>query len=341
MTLRIPLCALIVLMLYPLFVEAASPPVVDGHHHEGISSQDGVIDLTKLEDLRSRGLDAVIVPLPLDRSATSDLEGRIKMELRELHRIAADHPDFSIAGDPPSALRTDQEAGLRLFFSLEWFGETFAGDRDRVTRFRDLGVRAVSLVESDPDGLFIQGEPSVTLSSFGKDIVSAMNDAGVLIDITHLSHQQKLEVIRQSRVPVTATHSLVQEVNPAPFNLPPDVVSALAETGGSVWVSFNRSELLDGPDESDAIGLLVDHIEVLIERLGEERVGIGSDLQAGGRYVPEPLNRPDALDRIRRALRERGYSQQVRDGVLGENILRSLTAVVNDRSVAAVGMEIE
>jgi microsomal dipeptidase-like Zn-dependent dipeptidase len=57
----------------------------------------------------------------------------------------------------------------------------------------------------------------------------------------------------------------------------------------------------------------------LIDRLDTGNVGIGSDLQAGGKYVPEPLNRSDAFRRIRSGLLERGYPQAVVDGVLGDN----------------------
>jgi len=76
---------------------------------------------------------------------------------------------------------------------------------------------------------------------------------------------------------------------------PPDeVVAALARSGGSVWVSFNRSDLLAGAPDDEALDRLVRHIEALVQRLGENCVGIGTDLQAGGRYVPAPLNRDDA-----------------------------------------------
>ena len=299
--------------------------VVDGHNHEAVTAKEGSVDFTGLAQLRSRGIDVVVVPLPLDRSDTSDLEGRIADEMQELRRAAGEGAGFSIVR-PDELLRDTGDDGIRLLFSIEWFESIFDEDLARVERLRDLGVRVISLVEDDPDGLFGTGDRSAQLTTFGDRIVSTLNDVGVLIDITHLSHPQKLEIIRRSAAPVLATHSLVSAVSPAAFNLPREVVAALAETGGSVWVSFNSSDLLVGNSDGDALELVADHIEVLIEHLGPDYVGIGTDLQAGGKYVPSSLNQDETFSEIGQRLLERGYSQHLVDGVLGRNILRALAA---------------
>jgi len=298
--------------------------MVDGHNHDAISAADNEIDVSGLEVLRSNGIDAVIVALPFDRSETSDLANRIRGEVRQLRRLAADRHDFSIADDPEAVLTRSEADGIRILFSIEWFGSIFGGDPSRIEWYRDLGVRIISLTEQDPDGLFGEGKLSSTLTPHGSRVLNVMNEVGVLIDITHLDHRQKLEVIRQSSSPVVATHMLAGEVNPTSFNLPPDVVTALAEHGGSVWVSFNKSDLLGGGPDEGAIDLLVDHIEVLVEQLGADHVGIGSDLQAAGRYVPPSLNRSDAFTEIGRQLIRRGHTQETVNGVLGRNVLLAL-----------------
>lgn len=298
--------------------------MVDGHNHDAISAAGSEIDVSGLEVLRSHGIDAVIVALPFDRSETSDLANRIYGEVRQLRRLAVDRNDFSVADDPEAVLTRTEADGIQIIFSIEWFGSIFGDDLSRIGSYRDLGVRIISLTEQDPDGLFFKGELSSTLTAHGNRVLAAMNDAGVLIDITHLAHRQKLEVIRRSSSPVVATHMLAGEVNPTSFNLPPDVVSALAEHGGSVWVSFNKSDLLGGRPDEAAIELLVDHIEVLVERLGADHVGIGSDLQAAGRYAPPSLNRSDAFAEIGRQLIRRGCTQETVNGVLGRNILLAL-----------------
>lgn len=312
--------ALIVFSLCSPAIAGEPSPVVDGHNHDAIGIRDGRLDLSRLAAMRSRGIDTVVVPLPLDRSKTADVESRIVSEMTELRRTAATDAGFSIAG-PDEKPGGDRENGLRLLFSIEWFDRIFDGDPGRVERLRKLGVRIIGLVDKNPDGLFGVGDRSNDLTVFGKRIVAAMNDSGVVIDITHLSHPQKRVIIKQSRAPVVATHSLTAEVSPSAFNLPDDVVAELGKTGGSVWVSFNASDLLAGDPDADALELLVDQIDVLIGHLGPDHVGVGTDLQAGGRYVPASLNREDAFSKIGRRLTDRGYPQEVVDGVLGRNIL--------------------
>lgn len=304
-------------------------PVVDGHNHEALAAGGGTIDTSKVAGLQARGLGVVIVGLPVDRRRPANVEARVREELALLREMSANAPGFSVADDPAALLAGVPAGPLQLLFSIEWFDGIFAGDPTSVRRYRDLGVRVIGLSEKDGDGLFGRGDLAATLTPFGTQIVAAMNEAGVLIDVTHLSHAQKLAVIARSRAPVVASHSLVQAVTPEEFNLPDEVVTALARSGGSVWVSFNRSDLLGDAPDDEALGRLVAHIEVLVERLGEDRVGIGTDLQAAGRYVPAPLNRTDALALIARRLRERGLSQAAVDGVLGRNVLRTLAAAAS------------
>ena len=300
-------------------------PTVDGHNHEAVTVSDGRLDVTGIARLRELGIDVALIPLPLDRSETVDIELRLVNEVRGLRTEAARNPEITI-GSPDVEFDTPGRDAVVLMFAVEWFRGLFDGDIGRVQRFRDLGIRVISLVETDPDGLFVTGDGGAQLSPFGVRIVSAMNASGVLIDITHLSHSQKLEVIRRSSRPVVATHSLVADVSPSGFNLPREVVDALARTGGSVWVSFNSSDLRADHTERDPVELVADHVVSLIAHLGSSNVGIGTDLQAGGAYVPAALNEDGVLQRIERVLLERGLSRGVVDGVLGLNVLRTLAA---------------
>jgi microsomal dipeptidase-like Zn-dependent dipeptidase len=300
------------------------PPVVDGHNHEALSVAGGVIDTSKVADLQARGLGVVIVGLPVDRQRPADAEARVREEIVRLRGIAANTPGFSLADDPAALLAGVQPGIPHLFFSIEWPDGIFGGDPSSVRRYRDLGVRVIGLSEKDGDGLFGRGDLSATLSPLGTQIVTAMNEVGVLIDVTHLSHAQKLAVIARSRAPVVASHALVQAVTPVAFNLPDEVVAALAASGGSVWVSFNRSDLLGGAPDDEALERLVRQIEVLVQSLGEDHVGIGTDLQAEGRYTPTPLNQDNAFALIGRRLLERGFSQPAIEGILGRNVLQAL-----------------
>jgi membrane dipeptidase len=319
---RILLASLLVLL--PTLLVTAAAPVVDGHNHEGLSSADGVIDVSMLRDLRDRGIDVVVIPLPVDSSPTDDLRARIGQEMAWLREEASRGATFSLVHDPGKLVDGLPDNRTRLLFSIEWFrGSLFGREASSVKYYRDLGVRIIAFVSRDQDGLFEEGEPA-TLSAFGLEVLEALNENRVLIDITHLTHAQKLTVIGQSALPVIATHSLVQAAVPTNFNLPDEVLDALARRQGSVWVSFQKEDLLGNAEDDHAVPMLVEHVRVLVDRLGPDRVGIGTDLQAGGKYIPLSLNRADAFARIRAELEKSGFEPATIDGILGGNVLRVL-----------------
>ncbi len=311
-----------------LLPETVRPPtlVVDGHTHQGLEEDGGEIRTAGLDELRARGYQVVVHALPVDRSNTADLFGRLIRETEWLRVKAQEDDRFYLFPEARGAvLSSSLSTGLGLLFSLEWLGPTFEGNASRASRLCELGIRLFGPPNEDPDGLFLTGENSDRLSSFGREVVASLNNAGVLIDLTHLSHGRKLAVIAASAVPTVISHGNSREAADLSFNLPGDLLESLAASGGQVWVSFNRNGVLEeGEDNAEGLSRLLDHFEALTERLGPENVGIGTDLQADGRYVPEPLNRLDTLERLRSGLLERGFTPGEVDGFLGGNVLRSL-----------------
>jgi len=97
----------------------------------------------------------------------------------------------------------------------------------------------------------------------------------------------------------------------------------MAARQGLVLVSFNKSDLYDGEKvDSGGVERLVDHFDALRATVGIEQIGIRTDLQAFGKYVPEELRRTDALQRVCSEMAARGYSLAEIEQVLTGNFLR-------------------
>lgn len=296
---------------------ARTPGAWDGHCHDAIVARDGVLDLSGLDAVRARGLTGFGLPLPLERTATADLPGRVAREVALLR--AASGQGFRLADDP--------EPGVpRVGLTIEWDkGKLFPDGVKSVRRYRDLGIRQIGLPGQDPDGLFAADAEPAALSALGLRVIAELDSAGIGIDITHLRHPQKLAVIAASRAPVVASHSLLQACTPLAYNLPEEVLEALERSGGMVWVSFNRGDLLArGEADELAPDRLAEHVTLLLRRLGPARVGIGTDLQAEGRYAPAPLARPDAYAELARCLEARGCDEKTVAAVLGGNVAACL-----------------
>src|SRR5438128_4071046 len=76
------------------------------------------------------------------------------------------------------------------------------------------------------------------LTDFGREVVSAMNDLGMIVDISHVSDDAFYQVIETTRVPVVATHSSCRALCRHPRNMTDDMLRTLAKNGGMCMINF-------------------------------------------------------------------------------------------------------
>ncbi len=194
------------------------------------------------------------------------------------------------------------------------------------------GLRSLGLVWSRPNA-FGHGVPfkfpsspdtGPGLTDAGKALVRACNELGVLIDLSHLNEQGFRDVARLSAAPLVATHSNAHALCPSARNLTDEQLHAIRDSGGMVGVNFAVSMLRpDGrPDPETPLEVLVRHFDHLIEQLGEDHVGFGSDFD--GTIVPGAIKDVTGLPRLLEALRSAGYDQPLLEKLAFANWLRVL-----------------
>jgi len=79
------------------------------------------------------------------------------------------------------------------------------------------------------------------LTALGRDLVEALNDAGMMVDISHVGRRTGLEALALSRAPVIASHSGARAVYDNPRNLDDEQLRALAAAGGVAQMVAFRS----------------------------------------------------------------------------------------------------
>jgi membrane dipeptidase len=227
-----------------------------------------------------------------------------------------------------------------------------------VSLFHRLGVRVIQLTYQRRnlvgDGCGEPGE-GAGLSLFGRDLVRELNRRRILID---LSHRTTIEAIELSDHPVAFTHVNVREINPEKRNKPAEQMRLVAEKGGVIGInSVARMLSPTGRERGTTIDDYVDQIEHVAELVGADHVGIGLDrvedltsedmeerrrtfltqfpeLRAGGdfpfeHYYTRDLSMGNMLP-VTRELLARGFSEDEVLGILGGNFLRLLGCVWGD-----------
>ncbi|ANM76951.1 membrane dipeptidase family protein [Serratia marcescens] len=148
-----------------------------------------------------------------------------------------------------------------------------------------------------------------------------------MIDVSHMNEKTFWQTAALSRAPLVATHSNVHALCPQPRNLTDAQLEAIAQSGGIVGVNFGTAFLrADGKRDSATTDLteIVKHVEYLIAKLGEDRVGFGSDFD--GVNVPQPLEDAAGLPRLTQALAQAGFDNRLLEKLTWRNWLNALAA---------------
>ncbi|MEJ2543065.1 MAG: dipeptidase [Calditrichaceae bacterium] len=197
------------------------------------------------------------------------------------------------------------------------------------------------------------------LGAFGRLVVNRMNELGMMIDLAHVGEETFYDVIEHSSKPVIVSHSSVYNICPHYRNLKDEQIKTLAKNGGVLFINFYPGYLVDGFNqvyrnarkEADAIqdslsmtenhapfsrarfihqridslypgvSVVVDHIEYVINLVGEDYVGLGSDY-CGMAIPPAGLENVSKLPNITRELLRRGRTEDTIKKILGGNFLR-------------------
>lgn len=198
--------------------------------------------------------------------------------------------------------------------------------------FYQAGLRSLGPVWSRPTA-FGHGVPFAFphspdtgpgLTDAGKALVKRCNELGILLDLSHLNEQGFWDIAKLSDAPLVATHSNVHAISQSSRNLTDKQLDAIAESDGMVGLNFAVSFLReDGrPNPDTPLSVMVDHIDYLVDKLGIDRVGVGSDFD--GATMPAAIGDVSGLPRLFEALAERGYDEAAQRKIAYQNWLRVL-----------------
>ena len=149
----------------------------------------------------------------------------------------------------------------------------------------DLGVRYITTTHNCDNAwataatTVMENGPEVDLglTRFGAAYVKEMNRLGMLIDLSHVSHQTMRDVLSLTQTPIIFSHSGAYAKSPHLRNVPDDVLRSVKKNGGIVMAVFVDKFLnIDDPGAA-TIHDAVDHIWHIAEVAGWEHVGIGAD----------------------------------------------------------------
>lgn len=257
-------------------------------------------------------------PRCLPGGAAARVRAQLDTMDRQLRRFPA---RVALCTRPGDVGRARADGRLAAVLAIEG-GHAIEDDLDVLAEFGRRGVRTMTLTWNNSnewaDGCGEDG-PHGGLTARGREVVAAMEELEMVVDVSHVSERTFAGVLACARRPLLASHSCARALREHRRNLHDDQLRAIAASGGVACVNFYPAFLVK--DGSATLDDLLDHVERFLEVAGPDHVGLGSDFD-GIPTAPEGVGDVTALPRVTAGLLARGHPPQVVEKVLGGNLLR-------------------
>ena len=247
------------------------------------------------------------------------------------------------------------------------------GFEEELKIYTGVGVRYVGLTHFGHNQFGDSSNPHPTrdngprwngLSPAGYQLVTALNNAGVMVDVSHAGKATMMQAADVSRTPIIASHSGVKAVADSARNLDDEQLRKIADVNGvaqmvalgayvkaptaeqkvarealdaefgsnrAIWGTYKteryearRAEITAMAPEA-TVADFVDHIDHAVAVAGIDHVGIASDFDGGGGIIG--WKDASETQNVTAELVARGYSEAEIGKIWGGNLLRVMEAV--------------
>lgn len=220
--------------------------------------------------------------------------------------------------------RVARAAGEHAAFVGIQGGNALDESIDALDMLADGSVLRVTLVHLTSSRLGASSAPGLSrvegLTDFGKSYVERLNELRIGVDLAHISRKGFFDAfeVHDKSQPALVTHTGLAGVYEHWRNITDRQLRAIAETGGTVGVMLHAPFL---GRRSVGVGTVVDHLEHIVNVVGEDHASIGTDYD-GAIMPPAGLPGLWALPRLVQEMLDRGWSDHRIRKILGGNALR-------------------
>lgn len=198
-------------------------------------------------------------------------------------------------------------------------GCVLAGKLERVQAIHDAGVRMLTLTWNGQNEIGSGHTSKEGLTSFGREAVAALENAGIVVDVSHLNDQGFEDLAGIAKKPFVASHSNARAVTPHHRNLPDAFIKEIVSRGGLIGLNFAIDFLADF-GRGGGIDDVLRHTDHFLELGAEHCLAIGSDYD--GTDIHPDLDSVEKALRLRDAFIHHGIPPETADGILFNNAWR-------------------
>lgn len=223
-------------------------------------------------------------------------------------------------------LRKFDEHSQGIILGLEG-AEALEAKAENINYLYDLGVRVLGLAWNN-DNAFAGGTYGSRegLTDLGKRAVKMVNDLPLILDGAHLCDKSLADLLRLSQKPIIVSHANSRHLCPHLRNLSDEILREIAKNGGVVGVTYVKDFLKPDKNEANIVSV-AEHIMHMVEIMGIEHVGLGSDFDGIDEPLPG-LERAEKTISLRPYLKALGFTAEDMALIMGENFKRVMLEVL-------------
>ncbi len=192
------------------------------------------------------------------------------------------------------------------------------GDIRRLETLKNRNVKILTLVWKGECCIGGAYDNAAGLTDFGKETVEYCFNNGIIPDLSHsndLICKQALDIAKEYKRPVIASHSCSRHVFDHPRNVSDEIAKRIAECGGVIGVNF-VSEHLGGR----SIDTVLAHIDHLSDVCGEGSVCLGGDLDGmSDEMLPESIKNVSDVAVLFDAISKKYHSETFAEAIFYSN----------------------
>jgi membrane dipeptidase len=286
------------------------------------------VDLPRAREAR---MAAIVWDIPTNPFRSQ--KSRPETALRNIQRIVdvmSEYPeDFRVVRS-----YSEYEAARKADCTASFIGIQGAQGLDdsieQLDRIPDDVVHRITLVHFTKSRIGTPSSPparTAGLEEFGRDFARRMQEKRILVDLSHINRAGFFDALEATdpTIPVAVTHTGVAAVRALWRNIDDEQIRAIAERGGTVGIIY-QPHFLDDVKFRCPIGRIVDHMQHVIDLVGEDHVTLGSDYD-GLIALPEGFDDITHQPKLVAVMLARGWTDTRIKKVMGHNFLRVVKAI--------------
>ncbi len=319
------------------------------------------------ERAKEGGLDApfMSIYIPASYQESGGAKALADSLINSVINITEQYPDqFALANTPRQVEENISKGLISLPMGME-NGAPIGDSLENVQYFFDRGIRYITLTHGKANQICDSSYDSTRvwngLSPFGEQVVTAMNQVGIMVDVSHISDSAFYDVMKITKAPVIASHSSCRHFVPGfERNMSDEMIKTLAENGGVIQINFGsgfidatskkksdqayshlehwlqENNLTEEDSAAQAymdaylaknpvystVEKVADHIDHVVQLVGIDHVCFGSDFDGVGDTLPEGLKDVSDYPNLIAELLRRNYSEEDIEKICYKNVFR-------------------